>query len=147
MGTDDIAFLTAGHTPTATDVVAWRERLALRHDAAIALGHMGGTALVPRNKTGWFPEELTTMWIPRATPELLAFTAVNSAARTTVAPVRAHEALSRLMQCSPWVALEAEFADEHLALMTRLVLQTRAFSVSLGRDLFDRPDLLLELVA
>lgn len=147
VGTDDIAFLTTGDLPASADVVAWRERLALHDDAVVATGHEGGTALASRRKTGWYPEELGTGWVDRITPALLAFTTVSGTAPTAVAPIRAKEALSRLMRCSPWVALEADLADEHLGLMSRVAMQARAFDVTLGRDLFDRPGLLLELIA
>ena len=147
VGTDDIAFITAGASPGIADVVAWRERLALHDDAVVATGHTGGTALASRRKTGWFPEELGSAWADRVTPELLAFTRVSATAPTSATPVRAKEAVARLMRCSPWVALEADLADEHLGLITHLAKQTRAFDISLGHDLFDRPGLLLELVA
>ena len=139
--------LTTGDLPASADVVAWRERLALHDDAVVATGHEGGTALASRRKTGWYPEELGTGWVDRITPALLAFTTVSGTAPTAVAPIRAKEALSRLMRCSPWVALEADLADEHLGLMSRVATQARAFDVTLGRDLFDRPGLLLELIA
>lgn len=146
MGTDDCAFLTASGTPSTTDVIAWRERLALRGDSATTFGQDGGTTLADRGKTGWFAEELGSTWVPRVTPAIVAFTSVIADAPSSVAPIRAKEALSRLMLCSPWVALEADVADEHLGLMARLVEQARCIALSLGRDLFERPDLLLELV-
>lgn len=147
MGTDDCAFLVAGSTPLTTDVIAWRERLALRGDSASAFGQDGGSALADRGKTGWFAEELGAQWITRVTPAFVAFTNVAPNAPTSIMPVRAKDALSRVMQCSPWVVLEADVADEHLGLMTRLVEQARSIQINLGRDLFERPELLLELVA
>jgi predicted ATPase len=147
VGTDDIAFLAAGDTPATVDVIAWRERLALHDDAVAATGHAGGTPLVSRRKTGWYAEDIGSAWVDRVTPAVLAFTHVSATAATAVAPIRAREAVSRLMRCSPWVALEADLADEHLALISRVATQARAFDVTLGRDLFDRPGLLLELVA
>jgi hypothetical protein len=147
VGTDDIAFLTAGETAATTDVLAWRERLALHPDAVVSTGFEGGYSLGPRRKTGWFPEELGATWIDRVTPEFLVFPTVNAATSTRMVPMRAKEALSRLIQCSSWVVLDAGLADEHLGLMTTLVTQVRAFEATLGRDIFDRPGLLLELVA
>ncbi|MEO5814128.1 MAG: hypothetical protein ABIT20_02495 [Gemmatimonadaceae bacterium] len=147
VGTDDIAFLTAGDTPGTTDMIGWREQLALRDDAVEAMGGTGGTALSTRKKTGWFAEELDTTWVSRVTPELIGFPTVSTSDTTSVAPLSARNALTRLMTCSPWVMLEPDLADEHLGLMSRLVKQSRAFEITLGRDLFDRPELLLELVA
>lgn len=147
IGTDDIAFLTEGASPGTTEVVAWRERLALHGDAVAATGHAGGAPLEARGKTGWYAEELGAEWVQRVTPAFLAFPTVRAFSPTVVTPLRPRDALSRLLPSSPWVALEADYADENLALMTQLVTQAPAFEISLGRDLFDRPELLLELVA
>lgn len=147
IGTDDIAFFTAGMAAGTTDVIAWRERLALHDDAVVATGPSGGAMLEARGKTGWYAEELGTHWAPRITPAFLAFPTVRAFSPTVVTPLRPRDAMSRLIPCSPWVALEADYAEEHLALMTQLVAQAPAFEISLGRDLFDRPELLMELVA
>lgn len=147
VGTDDIAFLTAGNTPVTTDMIGWRERLALRDDATAAMANEGGTALSTRRKTGWFAEELGAHWVGRVTPQIIGFTSLGTTGTTTLTPVSPREALVRIMQCSPWVMLEAALADEHLGLMSRLVAQARAFDIALGQDLFGRPDTLLEHVA
>jgi len=147
VGTDDIAFLTAGDAPGTTDMIGWREHLALRADAVAAMGHAGGVELSTRQKTGWFAEELDATWVSRITPEIIGFPGVGTAGSTSIAPLSARNALTRMMTCSPWVMLEPDLADEHLDLMSRLVKQCRAVEISLGRDLFERPELLLELLA
>jgi hypothetical protein len=146
VGTDDIAFLSAGDTPLAIDMIGWRERLALRDDAVVATGNGGGMVLATRGKMGWFAEELGTQWVSRVTPEIIAFPSVGITGKTSVAVLSPTEALTRLLKCSPWVMLEPSLADEHLGLMSRLVKQARAVEITLGRDLFDRPELLLEHV-
>jgi hypothetical protein len=147
VGTDDIAFFTAGDAPDTTDMIGWREHLALRDDAVAAMGNAGGTALSTRHKTGWFAEELDATWVSKVTPEIIGFPVVGGTGTTSVAPLSARNALTRLMTCSPWVMLEPDLADEHLGLMSRLVKQSRTFEITLGRDLFDRPELLLEHLA
>ena len=144
-GTDDIAFLSA--SSTGVDVVAWHDRLALRDDATAPGAPEGGIALAGRNKTGWFAEELGSAWAGRVTPSVLAFPSVSADAPTSARALKPTVALTRLMDSSPWVLLDSRFADEHLALMTRLVKQTRAWELSLGRDLFDDPHRLEELAA
>ena len=146
VGTDDIAFLTTSARDTETEVVSWRERLALRDDVVAAAGWSEGTALGARRKTGWFPEELDATWVSRVTPLVLAFLNATSDGRTTAKPLGARETLSALMRCSPWVTLDPTLADEHLHLMARLATQVKACAVTVGPDLFDQPDLLLELV-
>lgn len=147
VGTDDIAFVMAGDAPTTAQIACWRERLALRDDAVAAVGSHGGTALESRRKLGWFPEELGAPWIARVAPSFLLFPGMDHPDVTSVTPVRARDAITRLMRWSPWVALEADLADEHLELLARLARQTRAFDVTLGRDVLANPDRLLELVA
>ena len=147
VGTDDIAFLAEGSTPRSTDLVCWREHLALHDDAAAAVGSNGGAALTARRKTGWFPEELGAEWLSRVTPHVLLFPSGAHGDVSTCTPIKGRDALARLMRWSPWVALEADLADEHLLRMSHLVSQARAFDVELGRDLLHSPDLLLDLVA
>ncbi len=147
VGTDDIAFLTASTPPGSCEVVCWRERLALREDAVIAAGAAGGTDLGARAKQGWFPEELGATWAARVTPDFLLFPSTDHPDVTTITPIKPRDAITRLMRWSPWVALEADLADEHLALFAQLARQTRAFDINLGRDLFANPGRLLELVA
>src|SRR5438105_552676 len=57
------------------------------------------------------------------------------------------ETLVELVRWSAWVVLEPELAQPHLDLLGTLARQARAFRVTLGRDLFDHPDRLRELVA
>ncbi len=147
VGTDDISFLVASNPPGRAGIACWRERLALRDDAAFAMGAQGGVLLEERRKLGFFPEELGAPWTPRVIPEFLLFPSSEHPDVTTVASLKAREAVTRLMRWSPWVALEADLADEHLALMSLLARQTRAFDINLGRDLFAHPARLLELVA
>ena len=144
-GTDDIAFLSA--SSGGVDVVAWHDRLALRDDAKAPSAPDGGIALPGRNKTGWFAEELGSAWAGRVTPSVLAFPSVSADAPTSARALKPAVALTRLMDSSPWVLLDSRFADEHLALMTGLVKQARAYEISLGRDLFDDPHRLEELAA
>ncbi|MEP6732392.1 MAG: hypothetical protein ABJE10_17230 [bacterium] len=147
VATDDISFLTAGAQPNTTDMIGWRERLALRDDWVAATGNDGGTALSTRRKTGWFAEELGTAWLSRIMPQFIGFPVVGATGTTSMSPVSARDALTRVMQSSPWVMLEPDLADEHLQLMSSLVRQSRAFDITLGRDLFDHPEFLLEHVS
>ena len=147
VGTDDIAFLCASDPPGRAQVACWRERLALHEDSVAAVGSVGGTPLETRRKLGWFPEEMGARWAARVTPDILLFPSMEHPDVTAVTPVRARDAISRLMKWSPWVALEADLADEHLGLLALVAKQSRAFDVALGRDLFTNPARLLDLVA
>ena len=146
VGTDDISFMTAG-SKGLTDLVAWRERVGLLPDSASAIRQSGGVPVGSRRKSGWFAEELGAPWVDRVTPEVLVFPTASADLATSVRPLRAKEAMSRLMHSSQWVSLDGDLADEHLGLMTRLATQARAFDATVGRDLFDRPEILAELIS
>jgi hypothetical protein len=147
VGTDDIAFMVAGERPGTTDIVPWRERLALHGDSAEVIGHGDSTDLAARGKRGWFVEQLGSTWVQRVTPELIVLPTSSPVEPTSVRPLRPTQALARIMPSSPWVTLEATYATEHLDLLTRLVTQSRTFEATVGRDLFDRPEILPELCA
>ncbi len=147
IASDDSAFMVDGREPNTTDLIVLRERLALRADAAVSTGQIGGLALTSRRKTGWFAEELGAEWVQTVTPQILGFPTVHAEAPTRVTRIGAKEALFRLMVHSPWVHAEPDLASAHLELMTRLVRQSSAFDIALGNDMFDNPGLLLELIA
>ena len=147
VGTDDIAFLMAGNTKDAVHVAAWHERLALHPSMAATIGVGGGTSLSARHKLGWYPEELGAPWTAQLAPAFLLFPGTEHPAMSSVTPIKARDAVTRLMKWSPWVALEADLADEHLGILSRLARQARTYDLTLGHDLFANPDRLLELVA
>lgn len=147
VGTDDISFMTAGSSHDLTDVVAWRERVGLLPDSVSATGYAGGVAVGPRRKSGWFAEEFGAPWVDRVTPQVLVFPTASAELPTSVRPLRPRDAMSRLMLSSQWVSLDGDLADEHLGLMARLAKQARAFEATVGRDLFDRPEILAELIS
>jgi hypothetical protein len=148
VGTDDIAFL-AGASGQRVAVHAFRTRLALRPGGEALLARTGAGAgaasLGARGKLGYWPEELGAGSAPRVEPDLLLFTRVGQD-RTVLEPIGPGEVLAELVRWSAWVALEPGLAQEHLDLLARLGAQARAFRVTLGRDLFDDPERLEQLI-
>jgi hypothetical protein len=144
VGTDDIAFLSAARNGMV-EVHAFRTRLALRPGGEELLARSGGLPLSGRGKVGFWPEELGGSWVQRIEPKVLLFTRVGSD-QTAVEPLRPRDILAQLVRWSAWVALEPEMAQEHLDLLARLGTQAAAYRVTLGRDLFDSPDLLARLL-
>jgi len=143
VGTDDIAFLApAGE---GVEVRAFRSRIALRSGGRDLLAQAGGVPLPARGKVGFWPDELGGNWVPTVTPEIVIFTTV-AGDRTQVQRLGPGETLAHLVRWSAWVVVEPELAAEHLGLISRLGRQSRAYQVSLGRDLFRHPDLLSELI-
>lgn len=142
VATDDVAFLADAGDRTA--VVGYRAPIALRDDVFRLVRRNGGTVLPKRGKVGYWAEELGSRWIPMVEPDILLFTSIGTP-NTRIEPIPAAQALSQLVRCSAWVAVEPELAEEHLGLITRLARQARRYRVCLGRDLFDQPQRLAEL--
>lgn len=143
IGGDDITFLLrAGERVAAR---SFRTRIALRPGGQDLLAAAGGVALPARGKVGYWPEELGGVWVPSLEPVIIAFTSV-AGDRTEVVALRPGDGLARLVRWSAWVVVEPELAGSHLDLLNRLGKQSRAYHVSLGRDVFRNPDLLLELI-
>ena len=144
VGTDDFAFLVPGAGETI-DVLGRYDPIALREGGHALLRAPGGLALPDRGKTGYTPEELGGRWTPRVTPRLLAFTRLGSTT-TSVAPIEPRDVLAELMRWSLTGVVEPDAADAYLGILSRLGRQARSFRLTLGRDIFDDPELLTRLV-
>jgi len=143
VGTDDTAFLVDG--PNPVEVVGWHEPIALREGGYQLLGREGGQFLARRQKTGFLPEELGGRWVDRVTPEIVAIAAVHEGP-TSLEPLRPALAVADLLSWSLLFVVDPDGAQRHLELVTRLAAQARCYRLRLGRDIFERPDLLSELV-
>ena len=143
VGTDDIAFLE--HRDDRVLVHTCHAPIALRDGGRRLLARVGGVALPDRGKTGFWPEDLGGVWTPLVYPEIVIFTTVGKD-RTTAAAIARSAAVAELVRWSAWVILEPDLAQVHLDTLTRLTSQARCYRVTLGRDLFARPNRLIELV-
>jgi hypothetical protein len=143
VGGDDTAFIApAGDRVT---VIAFHTPIALRAGGRDLLNRPGGHPLPERRKTAYWPEELGGAWAPRVEPDVIVFPSVGDA-ETRAVRLTTTEAMADLVRWSAWVVLEPDLAQEHLDLLGRLARQARSYRVSLGRDLFARPERLTELV-
>jgi hypothetical protein len=143
VGTDDAAFLErhgeriVAHTCHAP--------IALREGGRRLLARAGGITLPARGKVGFWPEDLGGVWTPLVDPEVIIFTSVGDT-RTSAEPLPRPAAVADLVRWSAWVMLELDLAQDHLDVLTRLTRQARCYRVTLGSDLFARPNRLIELV-
>ena len=143
VGTDDAAFLEGRDGRVI--VHTCRAPIALRPGGKSLLARAGGVELPERGKTGYWPEDLGGAWTPLVSPEIVIFTSVGDA-QTTGARIPPATALAELVRWSAWVMLEPDLAQDHLNALTRLTVQARCYRVTLGRDLFARPNRLTEIV-
>jgi len=144
VGTDDAAFLESAQDRIV--VHTCHAPIALRDGGRRLLARAGGVVLPNRGKVGFWPEDLGGVWTPLVSPDIVIFPTVGKA-RTTAEPMARKDALTELVRWSAWVMLEPDLAQDHLDVLTRLTAQARCFRVSLGRDLFTRPNRLIELVS
>jgi hypothetical protein len=143
VGTDDAAFLERRGDRIV--VHTCRAPIALRDGGRRLIARAGGVSLPDRGKTAYRPEDLGGVWTPLVDPEVVIFTVVGNA-RTSAKPLDRRGAVAELVRWSAWVMLEPELAQDHLNVLTRLTGQARCYRVRLGRDLFARPNRLIELV-
>lgn len=143
VSTDDIAFLEAEGDRAA--VRGFRSRIALRAGGFKLLGKPGGIPLESRGKTGFWPEELGSSWIPTIEPDIIVFTSIGGE-RTTMSPATPVAVMREMMQWSMWVLFEPTAAQEHLDLLARLGRQARCYHAMLAPDLFDAPRALEEFL-
>lgn len=143
VGTDDAAFLESRDARVI--VHTCHAPIALRPAGRALLARAGGIELPERGKVGYWPEDLGGVWTPLVSPEIVIFTSVGDD-QTTGARIPKAAALGELVRWSAWVMLEPDLAQDHLNALTRLTVQARCYRVTLGRDLFARPDRLTELV-
>jgi hypothetical protein len=143
VGTDDTAFLV--DAPGRVEALAWREPIALRDGGYELLALSGGLPLARRRKTGLTPEELGGRWVARVAPDVLAIAALHEGP-TQVEPLRSSLAVADLLSWSLFFVVDPEGAQRHLEMVARLARQARCYRLRLGRDIFEHPDLLSELV-
>jgi hypothetical protein len=143
VGTDDAAFLE--RRGDRIIVHTCRAPIALRDGGRRLLARAGGVSLPDRGKTGYWPEDLGGVWTPLVDPQVVIFTAVGNA-KTSAEPLDRRGAVAELVRWSAWVMLEPDLAQDHLNVLTQLTGQARCYRVTLGRDLFARPNRLIELV-
>jgi len=141
VGTDDIGFLVNRGSAVAT--LGFHSRIALRSGALELLRLGDGLLLAHRRKEGFSPEELGGTWVPEVIPRVIAFPRIGE--RTSMALMAPGESLSSLVKWSHWVLYEPVHSQEHLDALGRVAAQARCYDLTLGPDLFDNPDLLLEL--
>jgi len=143
IGTDDIAFLSSG---TGKAVARGpRERIALRPGGQALLGvENKGTPRGRQNKRLYWAEDLGGAWTPMVTPEIIVFPRFGDA--TAVTPATPRRALSELITWSRWVLFEPQRAQEHLDVLGQLARQSQCFELTLGPDLFTRPERFEDLI-
>jgi hypothetical protein len=83
----------------------------------------------------------------RCRPGVLLFPQIVETSESRVLPLRAADALTALMRQSGLITLDPMWAREHMAVLGRLVGQTRSYRLLAGRDVLEAPSAVAQLVA
>jgi len=70
-------------------------------------------------------------------PRTLFFSQVTRAPRTEVTVLSRGETMARLIRMNPWSSYDRRTAVEHMGILTALVKQANAYSLSAGEDLLE----------
>ena len=140
--TDDIGFLAQRGDRAA--VIGVRSALHLRPGGREMMGVTGGRPLRKTNRMAYTPEELGGRWIPEVVPEILLFPTLGD--RTAAVPASRRRAMAQVVEWSRWVLYEPLGAQAHLDVLVQIARQSQCYDLTLGPDLFERPQLLEELI-
>ncbi|MFQ3582018.1 hypothetical protein J8C06_09955 [Chloracidobacterium validum] len=76
---------------------------------------------------------------PVAQPDFLFFCQLRDAEETQLQPLPMADALARLMVSTPWLALDRDTAEAHLATYRKLIESCYSFTLLMGRDVLHCP--------
>lgn len=143
VSTDDIGFLTSTATGD-TQVIGYRDTIALREGGQSLLNTIGGIDHQRRAKSGFLPEELGGCWISSIRPERIIFPAIGPS--TSLSPIPTMEVFKGLIASSPWVLAESKMGQTNLDVLSQLARQAKGYRATFGTDLIENPNLLQELI-
>jgi len=149
--TDDVLLLRQ----TADEVEAWplRRRFAITSETFAASRFLQARTSLDRltvqddDKSLFLPHGVFTAGFrDHCVPGTLFFSELSGGSRSRVSPVSPGEAMARLIRMSPWSCYDRTTAAGHLAVLSALARQARAYSLLAGTDLLD-PETSASLIA
>jgi hypothetical protein len=89
-----------------------------------------------------FPES----FVESVFPDVILFPEVGDGSKSRIEPFKQGNALARLIRQCPWATCDAAAATDHLKALATLVRQTRSYSFVAGRDIFEDPESIPNLI-
>jgi hypothetical protein len=89
-----------------------------------------------------FPEN----FVESVHPDVILFPEICSEARSRIERFKQGNALARLIRQCPWATCDTAAAPDHLRALANLVKQTRSYSFFAGRDVFENPPAIANLI-
>ncbi len=90
-----------------------------------------------------FPEKFVANCLPGA----ILFPTLSGEPLSRIKPLKQGDALARLIRQCPWATCDTAAAPLHLQALSKLARQTRSYTLFAGRDVFDAPASIPELIA
>jgi hypothetical protein len=85
-------------------------------------------------------------FVAKCLPGAIVFPTVSGEPQSRVEPLKQGDALARLIRQCPWATCDAAAAPLHLQALSKLVSQTRSFTLFAGRDVFEHPASISDLL-
>jgi len=82
-----------------------------------------------------FPKRFVELCRPAA----ILFPEITNESKSRITPMAQSNALARLIEQCPWATCDAAAAPKHLKALSDLIKQTKSYSLSAARDIFEDP--------
>ena len=89
-----------------------------------------------------FPERFVEL----CRPAVILFPEISNESKSRITPMAQSNALARLIEQCPWATCDAAAAPKHLKALSDLIKQTKSYSLSAARDIFEDPSSISDLV-
>jgi hypothetical protein len=80
-------------------------------------------------------------------PAVILFPEIGNESKSRIAPMEQSNALARLLEQCPWATCDVAAAPKHLKALSDLIRQTKSYSLSAARDIFDEPSSISDLLS
>lgn len=78
-------------------------------------------------------------FVANGLPGVILFPTLSGEPQSRVEPLKQGDALARLIRQCPWATCDAAAAPLHLQALSKLVSQTKSYTLFAGRDIFENP--------
>ena len=90
-----------------------------------------------------FPESFVEL----CRPAVIVFPEISNESKSRITPMEQSNALARLIEQCPWATCDAAAAPKHLKALSDLIKQTKSYSLSAARDIFEDPSSISDLLS
>jgi len=78
---------------------------------------------------------------------VILFPEISNQSKSRITPMEQSNALARLIEQCPWATCDTAAAPNHLKALSDLIKQTKSYSLSAARDIFEEPSSISDLLS